>query len=310
MSGPAVSVLMTAYNRAQYIGVAIESVLASTFRDFELVVVDDGSIDGTQDIVKGYAVRDSRIRFHQNETNLGDYPNRNRAASLARGKWLKYVDSDDYIYPHGLDVLVSTMERFPEAGYGLCSFPALRDQPYPLCFSPREAYRHHYFESSLFHRAPLSAIILRSAWEAVGGFPAERMTSDMGMWHRLSKRYPVVLMADGVVWYRAHSEQEVGDIAARPGYWGLRYQAITEQALLDPDVPLTVAERQSIARRLWHADMKAMLKLLAKQRFADARGYLAQAQRFRALSARIAPAQCAPPATVELPRGTGSQCPD
>src|SRR5215469_1088660 len=137
---PTVSVLMTSYNRSSYIGFAIESVLASTLGDFELVVVDDCSTDGTQDIVRGYAERDRRVRFYQNKSNLGDYPNRNRAASLARGKWLKYVDSDDYIYPHGLDVLVSTMERFPEAGYGLCSFPALRDQPYPLCFSPREAY--------------------------------------------------------------------------------------------------------------------------------------------------------------------------
>jgi glycosyltransferase involved in cell wall biosynthesis len=304
---PTVSVLMTSYNRSSYIGLAIESVLASTFGDFELVVVDDGSTDGTQNIVKGYAARDSRIRFHQNETNLGDYPNRNRAASLSRGKWLKYVDSDDYIYPHGLEVLVSTMQRFPEAGYGLCSFPALPDTPYPVLLSPREAYRRHYFVSTLFHRAPLSAIILKSSWEAVGGFPTERMTSDMSMWHRLSKRFAVVLMAEGVVWYRAHGEQEIGDVARRPGYWTLRYQAITEQALVDPDVPLTVAERQSIARRLWRADMKTMFKLLAKQRFADARGYFAQAQRFRAISARIAPAQCAPPATVELPRGTGSQ---
>lgn len=292
---------MTAYNRAKYIGMAIESVLASTFRDFELVVVDDGSTDGTQDIVKGYAARDSRIRLHQNETNLGDYPNRNRAASLARGKWLKYVDSDDYIYPHGLDVLVSTTERFPEAGYGLCSFPALRDQPYPVCLSPREAYRRHYFESSLFHRAPLSSLIARSAFEAVGGFSPERMSGDMDMWHRLSKRFPVVLMSEGVVWYRAHDEQEATIHAAQREFWALRYQAITEQAILDPDVPLTAAERQSIARRMWRANMKTILKLLAKQSFADARGYLAQAQRFRVLSARNAPAQCAPPSTAELP---------
>ena len=74
--------LMTAYNQAKYIGMAIESVLASTFRDFELVVVDDGWTDGTQEIVKGFAARDSRIHFHQNETNLGDYPNRNRTPLL------------------------------------------------------------------------------------------------------------------------------------------------------------------------------------------------------------------------------------
>src|SRR5688500_2764886 len=121
MAEPTVSVLMTAYNRARYIGAAMQSVLASTFSDFELVVVDDGSTDGTPAIVRAMAAHDGRVRVYQNEQNLGDYPNRNRAAELARGTWLKYVDADDYIYPTGLTVMLDMMSRFPQAGYGLCS---------------------------------------------------------------------------------------------------------------------------------------------------------------------------------------------
>ena len=61
-------------------------------------------------IAKHYAARDPRIKVEVNEKNLGDYPNRNRAASLSQGKYLKYVDADDLIYPTGLEVLVNGME--------------------------------------------------------------------------------------------------------------------------------------------------------------------------------------------------------
>src|SRR5690349_21051330 len=98
---PKISVLMTAYNRASYIGAAIESVLAQTERDFELVVVDDRSTDDTVAVASAY-LSDPRVRIARNERNLGDYPNRNHAATLARGRFIKYHDSDDVMYPHCL----------------------------------------------------------------------------------------------------------------------------------------------------------------------------------------------------------------
>ncbi len=74
-----ISILMTAYNREHYITEAIESVLASTYQNWELIIVDDGSKDDTVSIAKSYAAEDARIKVHVNEKNLGDYPNRNRA---------------------------------------------------------------------------------------------------------------------------------------------------------------------------------------------------------------------------------------
>src|SRR5258708_31839495 len=114
-NAPLVSVLMTAYNREKYIAEAIESVRNSTYANWELIIVDDLSKDNTVAIAKQYEAKDSRIKVYVNEQNLGDYPNRNQAATYARGKYLKYVDADDQLYPHGLQVVVSYMERFPEA---------------------------------------------------------------------------------------------------------------------------------------------------------------------------------------------------
>src|SRR5579862_5201402 len=112
---PLVSVLMTAYNREEFIAKAIQSILDSTYSNFELIVVDDCSTDSTIRIAKEYETKDKRIRVFLNEKNLGDYPNRNKAASYASGKYLKYVDSDDIIYPFGLAMMVNRMEAFPEA---------------------------------------------------------------------------------------------------------------------------------------------------------------------------------------------------
>lgn len=202
---------MTCYNREKYISIAIESVLASTYPNFELIIVDDGSIDDTVKIAKQYAAKDERIKVYENEKNLGDYPNRNEAAFYATGKYLKYVDSDDYIYPHGLEIMVNSMEQFPDAGFGLCSLKPDAERPFPFMLNAKEAYEYHFFGPGLFHKGPLTAIFLKSAFDAVGGFKEKRMISDIDMWHRLALQYPVVLMPDGLVWQRKHAEQELKD---------------------------------------------------------------------------------------------------
>ncbi len=151
---PGISVLMTTYNREKYVEAAIQSVLNSTFTDFELIVTDDGSTDSTVRIVEKMAQHDTRIKLHINPTNLGDYPNRNQAASHATGKYLKYVDADDLIYPWGLQILWDCMEQSPAARWGLCSLAQDRDRPFPFQLNPAEAYRYHYLGPGLFTKPP------------------------------------------------------------------------------------------------------------------------------------------------------------
>ena len=105
-----VSILTTVYNREKYLAACIESVLSSSYQDWELIIVDDVSKDTSLDIAKRYEQKDPRIKVYVNEKNLGDYPNRNKAASYAKGKYLKYLDADDLINPQGLEVMVHTME--------------------------------------------------------------------------------------------------------------------------------------------------------------------------------------------------------
>ncbi|MGV2336614.1 MAG UNVERIFIED_CONTAM: glycosyltransferase [Planctomycetaceae bacterium] len=132
-----ISVLVTVYNRQRYLAECLQSILDSTFSQFEVVVVDDRSSDSSLQIAGEFAARDPRIRVFQNPVNLGDYPNRNRAAELARGTWLKYVDSDDRIVPTCLENMLNAAGRFPDTGLVL-SYPRPENQPRPLCMSPKQ----------------------------------------------------------------------------------------------------------------------------------------------------------------------------
>jgi glycosyltransferase involved in cell wall biosynthesis len=109
---PSVSVCVPAYRAARFIGATIESVLAQTLGDFELVVVDDASPDGTADVVSGFS--DGRIRLERNEENLGLAGNWNRTVGLARARYVKVLCDDDTLRPTCLASQVEVMESQPD----------------------------------------------------------------------------------------------------------------------------------------------------------------------------------------------------
>ena len=103
MTNPQISILMAAYNAEKTIKSAIESVLAQTYDDWELIVVNDCSKDKTQAVVSEIAARDSRVRLINNETNLGVSITRKKGAAAAKGTWIAVLDSDDMWKPDKLE---------------------------------------------------------------------------------------------------------------------------------------------------------------------------------------------------------------
>jgi len=101
---PLVSVIIPAFNRDRVIGRAIKSVLAQTFQDFEIIVVDDGSRDETTKNAIKLACSEPRIRIFRFETNQGAQAARNAGARVAQGKWLSFLDSDDEWLPRSLEM--------------------------------------------------------------------------------------------------------------------------------------------------------------------------------------------------------------
>ncbi|HEV7330136.1 MAG TPA: glycosyltransferase family A protein [Flavisolibacter sp.] len=216
MDRPLVSVLITAYNREEYIAEAIESVLTSSYANFELIIVDDCSSDKTVSTARKYAKNDARIKLFMNEANLGQFANRNLAASYASGEFIKYVDSDDKIYPHTLEMMVKAMLCFPEAGLGFCLTHGPCKRPLPYQVNSTEALHQHYFGGGLLFCGPSGLIIRRSAFERVGGFEEYGMPSDNHLALKIGAMFPVVAMTRDLFWWRIHPLQEFSLKVGRP----------------------------------------------------------------------------------------------
>ena len=111
--GDIVSIIMPSYNTGRFISETIESVLAQSYSNWELIIVDDCSTDNTDEVVEKYLC-DERIRYIKNEKNSGAAVSRNRALREARGKWIAFLDSDDLWSPEKLEKQIGFME---ENGY-------------------------------------------------------------------------------------------------------------------------------------------------------------------------------------------------
>src|SRR5574337_1125077 len=109
-TSPRVTVLIPVYNREKYVAAAIESILAQSFTDFELLLIDDGSTDGSAKILRSYTT-DPRVRLMCNEHNLGIPRTRNRGIDLARGEYIAMLDSDAWAYPTRLEKQVAFLDH-------------------------------------------------------------------------------------------------------------------------------------------------------------------------------------------------------
>lgn len=111
---PKVSVLIPSYNYAQYISEAIESVLNQSFKDFELIIIDNKSDDNTIEIVNTYIKKDFRIKLIINDENIGMYRNYNNALLQAKGKYIKFLNADDKFHHNLLKDFIDILDRYPE----------------------------------------------------------------------------------------------------------------------------------------------------------------------------------------------------
>ena len=115
-SSPKISVLMPAYNAEKYIGEAIESILNQTYKEFELILIDDCSKDTTWKIIQKYAKKDKRIIPVRNTTNLKLSKTLNKGLTIAKGEYIARMDADDLSYPDRLGRQLSFMEKNPDVG--------------------------------------------------------------------------------------------------------------------------------------------------------------------------------------------------
>jgi glycosyltransferase involved in cell wall biosynthesis len=115
---PVVSVCVPSYNYGRFLPDCIESVQQQTFTDWEMIICDDQSTDGTESVVASYAARDPRIRYIRNGQRRGMNPNLKFAAEQGQGKYLKILCADDWLAPRCLEIMVNLMEAHPNVVLG------------------------------------------------------------------------------------------------------------------------------------------------------------------------------------------------
>ena len=126
-SSTKISVIMSVYNGEEYLNEAIDSVLAQSFTDFELIVINDCSTDRTPEILAQFEALDPRVKVHTNEQNLRLPSSLNKAISLAKGKYIARMDADDVCMPDRLEKQYAFMEEHPDVALSSCRFMTLKN---------------------------------------------------------------------------------------------------------------------------------------------------------------------------------------
>jgi glycosyltransferase involved in cell wall biosynthesis len=199
MNIPKVTIATITYNSEKFVAQAIESVLAQSFTDFEYLISDDCSTDGTWDIIQTY--KDPRIRAWRNAPNLGEYPNRNKTLYEAKGKYIIWIDGDDIFYPHGLEFMVKMLEAFPDAAMA-CARPYWPNMIYPYVLSPLEAFRYEFLGTPVLVNGFPDTLIKTEALIKVGGLPENYIAGDTLVKQKIASSNPVLLISQHVSWWR------------------------------------------------------------------------------------------------------------
>lgn len=203
---PIVSVSMPVYNGMEFLDATIESVLAQTLTDFEFIIVDDGSTDGSWERLTEWAKRDSRISAYRNDKNSGHRATSNRGFGLARGKYVARTDQDDLSLPRRLEAQVSMMEQSPSLGLVGSGYQRL--YPDGRVTEHRPAANHAALRWVLLFDLPFPHSSLMFRRDLLGGAAAYRFapaTYDYEICARLARHAVIGAVSETLVVYRCHA---------------------------------------------------------------------------------------------------------
>ncbi|MEW6531000.1 MAG: glycosyltransferase [Thermodesulfobacteriota bacterium] len=195
---PFISVIIPTYNRLELLKQTVDSVRAQTFRDFELIVVDDGSTDGTGAWLEGQS--DLKPIY---QANRGIASSRNAGAAIARGEWLALLDHDDLWARDKLEIQARFVQQEPHVA--LVAARHVR-----LGAKVAKTRRGNWIEGDLFVKAfaesfihTSSVIIRRDVFGQIGGFPTQyRFADEFDVWLKIAARYPIAYVDDPLVFIR------------------------------------------------------------------------------------------------------------
>ena len=200
---PNISVCIPTYNREFLLKETLDSVFAQTYKDFEVVIVDDGSTDGTKKMLEKYGYN---VHYYWQE-NAGDAAARNKLIELARGKYISFLDSDDLLYPNALEKMIEAMPEGAKDVVVYGPYVAIDENGDILRRRKRKLYSgkitKYLFENILIHSC--GSLFPNKMLVQAGGFDTSLpVCSDYDLWLRLSLKYDFISLQELVFKRRRH----------------------------------------------------------------------------------------------------------
>lgn len=202
MSNDLVSIIMPSYNTGKYIKKSIESVISQTYKNWELIIVDDCSTDNTENIISQFT--DKRIKFFKNEKNSGAAVSRNKALREAKGKWIAFLDSDDLWLPQKLEKQINFMDKnkyhFSYTDYKIL-WDGKIESPYintgPDIIDKKRMYRYCYISTItvMYDRNIIGLIQIADI----------KKNNDYAMWLKIIEKSNCYRLSECLSYYCKHS---------------------------------------------------------------------------------------------------------
>ncbi len=217
---PLVSVLISAYNVVDYVEEAISAVMAQTYTHLEIVIIDDGSSDGTAEILKKLAEQDSRIRIITNEKNLGLIASLNKGLPLLKGEYIARTDSDDKVEPDWIEKLVTFLEKNSDIAACSANFVTFSDKKHAhsLIKWQKDAYTSSYplthtdICKAMLHNSPMVNALAVMRRKLISDFGLKydehyKHAEDYKFWFEAGKVGNLANLPDVLLHYRMHPMQ-------------------------------------------------------------------------------------------------------
>jgi len=210
-----ISVILPVFNGEKYLHESIDSLLAQNYKDFEIIIWDDGSTDSTPGIIANY--RDSRIKVFSNTVNRGLFKTLNLAINRAQGKYIRLWSYDDIMKPRCLETEIMFQRQHPEIGMSYCARDAIDglgkvianapEDKTPEIISPELAAQIMFYYGSI--AGNISTVMIKKAvLDDVGLFREDmEQSADFDMWVRISGKYPIGFIHESLIYLRKHINQ-------------------------------------------------------------------------------------------------------
>lgn len=271
------SICIPTYNRAEYVGETIQSVLNQTFQDYEMIVIDNGSDDDTEEVVNSF--KDPRIHFFRNHWNVGPNRNINRCIAESSGAYIKILHSDDVLATtDALQKMVEAARKYPEAGVITCGYRFVAKQFEH--FLPFELLRPKGF-STVREVMDIHSFGLPSEWLlrrdalAYTGLLAETPVSDVDMAMKMVYYFESYAIPAILIEHRFFDENETATASRMNGWASMRFQAMQQlpfteelsnemKAILSSYLHTILMSniRKAIMNESYHIALQAVLDLL------------------------------------------------